>query len=263
MSVIITNNSPANIYQLCDPTEIKESQFEQDVLRVINNLYPQWMIFPFRPEVRYFGSVWKPDLAIVDRQHNFWFVVEVEIATHHLEKHVLPQVTALKSGDYVKSAASMIATQLKISEEEASTLMAYVPRETVVISNRRDKTWDEKLAALGIQHLVISEYRESITRQSIHKVDGAIVPAQKSLGFGRVKAIDHVIVTKAGNFWREGNYEIDGPEGVASWYCLIDHDKAWLMKKKGIIEFLDETVVQFILSSTNQIILRQPYVSKT
>lgn len=262
MNTIITNSPPITSFQLCDPTEIKESQFESDVLRVLDHLYPDWQVFQFRPDVYHGGAVWTPDLAIVDRRNEHWFVVEVEIATHHLEKHVLPQVSAFLHGDYAKSSALMLANAIGISEQSASTLLAYVPREVVVISNRRDEKWDKTLAALGVQHLVISTYRNTLTGQTLHRVDGEIFPVQKSLGFGRVRATDRVIVTQAGKFWHSSSYEITGPEGLAVWQCSVDGKSAWLMKQRGLIEFPDGAVVQFLLRADNTIYVRQPYAQK-
>lgn len=259
MNTIITDSPPVTAFQLCDPTGIKEAQFESDAMRVLTHLYPDWLIFPFRPDVRHGGAVWNPDLAIVDRRNQYWFVVEVEIATHHLEKHVIPQVTAFLHGDYTNSAVVQLSKALNIPEERASTLLAYVPREVVVVSNRRDEVWDQKLAALGIQHLVVSTYRNTLTGQTLHKVDGEIIPLQKSLGFGRVRATDGVVVTLAGTFWRSRSYEIIGPEGVAPWQCSIESRNAWLMKQRGLIEFTDGAVVQFLLRSDNSILVREPY----
>ena len=259
MNTIITNSPPITSFQLCDPTEVKETQFESDVMRVLHYIYPDCHVFRFRPNVHHAGAVWKPDLAIVDRNHEYWLVVEVEITTHHLEKHVLPQVTAFLHGDYTESAVSILAQAISISDSRASTLLAYVPREVIVISNRKDEVWDQKLAALGVQHLVVSTYRNILTGQTLYKVDGEIIPVQKSLGFGRVRATDRVIVTQAGNFWRNNSYEITGPGGVASWQCSVDGKNAWLMKQRGLIEFLDGAVVHFLLRTDNTIVVREPY----
>lgn len=262
MSRIVSNSPPVTSFQLCDPTAVKEADFEAVVMRVLRFLYPQWQIFIFRPDVSHMGAVWRPDLAIVDRNLEYWFIVEVEVATHHLEKHVLPQVTAFLHGDYAASAAALLASAIGISEQRASTLLAYVPREVVVVSNRMDEVWDEKLAALGSQHLVISEFRNTLSGQTLHKVDGEIIPSQKSIGFGIVRATDRAIITLVGSFWRNGPYQISGPEGMATWQCTVVGKTAWLLKQKGLIEFPDDTVVQFLVGGGEQIVVRQPYAVK-
>lgn len=259
MSRIVSNSPPVTSYQLCDPTAVTEAAFEADVLRVLQYLYPQWQTFVFRPDVSHMGAVWRPDLAIVDRNLEYWFIVEVEIATHHLEKHILPQVTAFLHGDYAESAAVLLASAIGISSQRASTLLAYVPREIVVVSNRMDEVWDEKLAALGSQHLVISEFRNTLSGKTLHKIDGEIIPSQKSIGFGIVRATDRAIITQAGSYWRCGAYQISGPQGIATWQCTVIGKNAWLLKQRGLIEFPDGRFVQFLIGGGEQIIVREPY----
>ena len=41
----------------------------------------------------------KPDLALVANDLSHWFVVEVELLSHSLDGHVLPQMRCLKYGE--------------------------------------------------------------------------------------------------------------------------------------------------------------------
>ena len=260
MNTIITDFPPIFSYDLCDPSGVKENEFEEVAQRVLTRLYPECLVFPFRPNVRYDDAVWKPDLAVVEKGHGFWFVVEVEIASHHLEKHVLPQVSAFSMGEYGEDAVTLLSKGLDISISMAKTLLAVIPRQVVVISNRSDTRWTEKLSTIGVQHVVINTYSNRTTSQHVHKVDGELLPAQRSLGFGRVRATDGVIVTQAGAFWSEGLHKIAGPSGVAAWNCSILNGKAWLMKERGVIEFHDGAIVQLILRQDGTLIVQLPYV---
>ena len=259
MNTIITDFPPITAYNLCDPSGVKECEFEEVVMRILGRLYPDYIIFPFRPDVRYDDTVWNPDLAVVDRNHGFWFVLEVEIASHHLEKHVLPQVNAFSYGKYGNDAIAQLSKGLSISKASAQTLLSIIPRDVVVVSNRHDVRWDEKLAAMGCKHMVISSYKNKISAQQIHKVYGELLPLCCSLGFGRVRATDGVIVTQAGSFWKEGVYEITGPNGNAKWQCSIFNGKAWLMKERGIIEFNDGSIVQILLRKNGSVLIQLPY----
>ena len=259
MNIIITDFPPVSAFELSDPSGVKEAEFEEIAVRVLKHLRPDCFIFPFRPDVLHDDAKWNPDLAVVDNDFAFWFVVEVEIANHHLEKHVIPQVTAFCEGRYDASASRMLAKALNISAQQAETLLATIPRDVVVVSNKRDERWNHKLAALGVQHIVIETYRNKTTTQTVHRLEGELIPAHRSLGFGRVRLTDGILVSQAGNFWKEGLIEMHGPDGAATWQCSITDGKAWLMKERGLIEFHDEAVVQFLLRHDGAVIVRLPY----
>lgn len=259
MNTIITGFPPVTAYELCDPTGVMEAEFEELAIRVLMQLYAGCLVFPFRPKVRYDDAVWNPDLALVDRNRSYWFVIEVEIATHHLERHVLPQVTAFSEGVYGEDAAEQLARGVGIHLQEAHTLLSIIPRDVVVVSNRYDERWTKKLDAVGVQHLAIASYRNITTSQAVHKIDGELIPVRRSLGFGRVRAEDGVIITQAGEFWKEGVVDIIGPEGTAKWICSVLEGKAWIMKKRGLIEFHDEAIVQFLLRYDGSLLVRAPY----
>jgi hypothetical protein len=259
MNTIITGFPPVTSYELCDPTGVMEAEFEEVAIRILMKLYSGCLVFPFRPRVRHDDAVWNPDLALVDRDCGYWFVIEVEVATHHLEKHVLPQVTAFSEGVYGDDAAEQLARGVGIPLQQARTLLLVIPRDVVVVSNRYDAAWTKKLAAVGVQHLAIATYRNITTAQAVHRIDGEIIPVQRSLGFGLVRSEDGLIVTQVGKFWREGLFDIVGPEGTAKWICSISDGKAWLMKKRGLIEFHDQAIVQFLLRDDQSLLVRTPY----
>ena len=195
----------------------------------------------------------------MDKGFAYWFVVEIEIATHHLEKHIIPQVTAFCEGRYDENAVGILSEALNVGTQRAETLLATIPRNVVVVSNKRDEKWNQKLATLGAQHIVIESYRNKTTGQTVHWVEGELIPAHRSLGFGRVRLTDGVIVTQVGSFWKEGVFEIHGPDGTANWQCSIANERAWLMKERGLIEFHNDAVVQFLHRHDGTVIVRLPY----
>jgi hypothetical protein len=259
MNTIVTDFPPLTAYELCDSSGVKEIEFQEVAIRLLSRLYPDSVVFPFHPNVRFEDAVWQPDLALVDRQLRYWFIIEVEISTHHLEKHVLPQVTAFSEGVYGDDAAKQLSNGMNISHNEARTLLSMIPRDVVVVSNRIDEKWTRKLASVGVQIMAITTYRNITTGQAVHNIEGELIPSQCSLGFGRVRAEDSAVVTQIGTFWNEGQFEISGPEGIARWECSVINGIAWLMKTKGLIEFHDGAIVQFLRRNDGSIVVRLPY----
>lgn len=259
MNTIVTDSPPVTAFELADPSGVDEVEFQTIVVRVLKHLQPEWIIFPFHPNVHHNDAVWMPDLAVVDKNFAYWFIVEVETSKHHLEKHVIPQVTAFREGRYADNTAQILANELDVHKNQADTLLATIPRDVIVISNKRDEKWNHKLVALGVQHIVIETYRNKTTSQTIHKIEGDLLPAYRSLGFGSVRLTDNVIVTQAGQFWKEGSMDIYGPNGIAKWQCAITDKRVWLMKEQGLIEFQNNAIVQFLLRQDNTLIVRLPY----
>lgn len=259
MNSILTDSPPLTTFELADPSGVHEWQFQDASIRLLTRLYPDCSVFPFYPDVKYDDAVWKPDVAIVDRARGFWFVIEVEISTHHLEKHVMPQVTAFVEGEFSPNAAVQLATNLGITVDEATTILNVIPRQVGVVSNKHDLDWIRKLSTIGVQFVSIATYRNTTTNQAVHHVQGEFIPSTRSLGFGRVRAADGVVLTQAGGFWANGEFEIAGPDGSAKWICSVSEGRAWIMKSQGLIEFHDGAIVQFLKRNDGSLIVRMPY----
>lgn len=259
MNTIITDFPPITEYELCDCYSIAEAEFSLIAQRILGRTCPGAYLFPFQSDIQHDGVIWQPDLALVAPDYSYWYVIEVEIARHNLVKHVIPQVTAFVYGVYTSACRTSLAKALNISESKAETLLTCIPRHVAVVSNNPDTTWSTKLASIGAQHLVISTYRNKVTSQAVHALAGILVPAKKSIGFGRVRAIDGAIVTHAGEYWKDGSYTIAGPAGLAEWTCAVSGKAAWLMKSRGTLEMPDNVIVQFIEKNDGSIFLRLPY----
>ena len=83
---------PDMIFTLSDPDAPSESEFEPITIRAFGCLYPQYQCVVFGGRFLYEDENRKPDLAMIARNNSHWFIVEVELLSHSLERHVLPQV---------------------------------------------------------------------------------------------------------------------------------------------------------------------------
>jgi hypothetical protein len=174
-------------------------------------------------------------------------------------KHVIPQALAFSEGKYGDDALQILARELSVSKKAAATLLHFIPRYVAVVSNRPDNVWTRKLQSINVQHVAISSYHSSATNQTAHSVQGLLLPAEESLGFGRAMATDKAIVTRYQEFWRDGEFEVVSPEGLNRWTCTVAHKRVWLMKKAGLIEFPDNSVIQMLRRSDGSLLFRLPY----
>jgi len=233
-----------------------EDEFELTVISVLKELYPDCWIIRFRAKIRHNGEGWCPDLAVVEKRFRYWFVVEVEISTHSLQKHVLPQVRAFKRGDYGEEAKITLAKQLVISTDKAGTLLAFVPRYVAVVCNVLEPIWEKALLAENVQFMAIASYDGGYANKKALLVTGSLVAGEQSLGFGRVLTSQQVIMTEINSFWQAKEYKIIDPNGSTTWACTVDSSRAWLAKKRGLIQIPEGSIVQFVLQGEDQVEIR-------
>ena len=149
VNTIITDLYGGNVLQLQDSTAAREKDFEVVALQVLRVCYPNCHIFRFRPTITFEDVNWSPDVAIVEKMHRYWFVIEVELGSHHLEKHVIPQTLGFVQGEYGTDAIAILSRELKIADKEAATLVHCIPRYVAVVSNQPNDVWTKKLQAIN------------------------------------------------------------------------------------------------------------------
>ncbi len=238
-----------------DSTAIPENRFEATALRVLKSLHPTCHVFQFKPTVSYNGTGWRPDLALVEKNMGYWFVIEVEIATHSLQRHIMPQVTAFRFGDYGQEACQKLSENLSITLQQAQTLIKHVPQYVAVVSNSDNTEWDKALAAENIQFVSIAGFQD-VQGQTAHLVTGTLKPAQRSLCFGTAFSTFQAIRLPQSDFWREQIYRVTDSTGTATWECTLQEGYAWLAKRRGVINIDDRTPVQFLLRDDDSLLLR-------
>lgn len=246
MKTILLKNSHTMRLSLADPTQVAEDDFEKVAIETLKELYPDCHVFSYKPTIMHDGVGWKPDVAVVAKDYSYWFVIEVEIASHSLQKHVLPQVRAIRLGEYSESACAWLARALNIAKDVAETIIRYVPRYTAVVTNHEDGGWAAVLAAENTELITIASYEGSGADRTALFVDGSLAPAQMSLGFGKVVVTMQVVTLPAGAFWRSQTYRIMDPWGSANWTCHVEGNTAWLTKNQGIIQLPDACWVHLI-----------------
>jgi hypothetical protein len=82
-----------------EPIHLKEAVFESTLHLHAGRLFPRWFLFRWDPLLESpFGKV-KPDQVLIKDDYSLWYVIEVELASHH-ESHYRPQFNALEAAHY-------------------------------------------------------------------------------------------------------------------------------------------------------------------
>lgn len=246
-----------NIFQLVDPTQFVEVEFEAEVVKALTCLQPDYLCGVFAGAFVLEGERRVADLALVHKNLSHWFVVEVELAGHSFEHHVLPQVRCFRYGEAESSCVtSLVRAFNELRPDQAEALLRYVPRYVAVVGNLPDPNWSAALRALDVQHLTVSIYRDRNGR-SAHEVDGRLTVRTESLGFARYSAIDNCLRIHKGCGLVTGNVQIVDQFGnLADWTIRENAGVLWICKDRGPALIEHGSYVQIIRSFEGRISIR-------
>lgn len=149
-----------------------ESDFESMILSRAMSLFPQFHTVPFRIPVESEEGRKIPDMALIDRNYRYWWVVEVEMAHHSLHSHVLPQVEVFARGRYGEEHANHLANKRDDLNRASlqDMIMGAQPRVLVVV-NRSVPNWIEPIHRLDGLVTVVETFRSG-RNQHILRVNG-------------------------------------------------------------------------------------------
>jgi hypothetical protein len=163
-----------NWHEPLAPGSLYEEEFETIVRQEGSDLFPNYVVGSFKVTVASEAGLVKPDLAVIDPHYRRWWVVEVELATHSLRSHVLPQIHKLVIGDYGVAHARYLARELVgLSEDALATMMKGAPPGVIVVVNDFVPAWEEPLKAAGADLFVVRLFRSGANVHLFH-VAGAL-----------------------------------------------------------------------------------------
>ncbi len=131
-----------------------EDHFEQIIYQHAHQLYPGYYVVPFAPLVESLHGANQPDIALVSRNLDYWYVVEAEMAHHSLNGHVLPQVRTFAHANYAtRQVIEALQSGLpKVDQRDLIRLVRDVHPEVLVIVYGSASDWREPL--LGVPSLL-------------------------------------------------------------------------------------------------------------
>jgi hypothetical protein len=135
-----------------------ESELERAIRQHVGSLFPDFYVFPFKIDVtsKAADDTRRPDLAMVRRDYESWYVVEVELSTKALD-HVLGQTLVFADGNYnAQAVAKYIERQIRthyseiVSFDDLVALIDDKVPQVLVIVDEWVEEWREKLEDSGI-----------------------------------------------------------------------------------------------------------------
>ncbi len=156
-------------FEEVSPAAFYETDFEQLVLDHADELYEGFLTARFKTTVESDEGGAKPDMALVSRSYEEWWVVEIELAHHSLSGHVLPQVRRLSKARYGLAEADYLCAQNKaLDVVRTQEMMKGKQPRVLVIVNAPCPDWVGPLnrweACVAVVQLYQSGKNERILR---------------------------------------------------------------------------------------------------
>jgi hypothetical protein len=250
--------APERVFRMTDPDAPYEVELEAAAIKVLSCIYPRYQCFVFGGGFEYDGRLSRPDLAMVASDFTHWFIIEVELVSHSLKGHVLPQVTAFRYGTPQPDCITILERELGIDRSRARTLLDHVPRSVVVIANSRDPIWETSLSAHNIQYAIVSLFTTVDGTEAI-EWDGSLEVLEENLGFGLYSATDSSLRFPTSVALPNGNVQItDGRGSPGTWIVNRDERFTWITKERGAPAIADGVLVQLRRSRDGLISLKVP-----
>ena len=218
---------------------LSEAEFERLVEQEAGHLFPAHFTVRFRSTVVSEFGTNRADFALVHRDYKEWWVVEVELAGHSLEQHVVPQVVGLAQAGYGAADARSLSSQDdRLSTDRLLTMMRGAQPRVLVIVNEEREGWRTVLTAIGAYMMVAEVYRSTrdsyalLVHGSIPSVDDAVVSRcmpERAMEKAFLRLLSPAALPVASGECVEVAFE----DSVTLWRRLDVHDSAWLYPAQG------------------------------
>lgn len=255
MKIFIGGNCNSEAaFSLLDPSAFTEAEFEVHAVKALVCAFPEYLCIPFRADFSFENQVRRSDLALVHKSFSHWFIVEVELLSHSLMWHVVPQVRCFRYGDPLSSCAGLLCDAIpEMDYARAVSFLQFIPRSVVVVANRSSYEWSTCFKGLDVQMLTVSVYQRN-DGQVAHEIDGSLFVVRENLGFFRYSAIDRSLRLPLAFTEAEGQIQIEDPFGISgTWIVTRAEDAVWLTKEIGDPGLPHNEMLQILRTSTGKL----------
>lgn len=152
------------------PVEVREEHLEG--LLQGSSAFGRFRYVPFRPPIRGPDGVRHPDGALVAEGSEEWWVVEIEVHRHDVDRHVRPQLLGLAAGVYGPAAMRHLRAR-GVTEGIVKTLRSYEPR-FMLIADHLTPGLRAAAHEAGFEQVECAVFRSGLNRYAL-AVSGSIL----------------------------------------------------------------------------------------
>ena len=155
-------------YEEISSQGLYERDFENILKREAANLFSDYHLVPFKKIVYSEEEGRKPDFALIHKSYVTWWVIEVELAHHSFESHVLPQVRTLAWARYGVSEAEYLCDQdPNLDKTSVIEMLKGKQPRVLVIVNAPVKGWADQLRLFEAILAICQVFRSRLDRYAL------------------------------------------------------------------------------------------------
>jgi len=200
------------------------------------SIFPEYYVIPFKPQIQSDFDLVKPDLAIIEKNYRYWWVVEIELCTHSLFDHIIPQLKKLKSAQYDLSLVDNFCRELPTLEKSKIVdMLKGKPPEVLLILNKPMEAWVSELRRLNVLCMIIEAFR-SERNSLLLRINGEYPKLEtQSISLCYLDSIlpNLVVLESPGgvDFTTGQEIKITYENCITTWNRVDIHDKVFLAPK--------------------------------
>jgi hypothetical protein len=159
-------------YERLAPNALLELEYQRLLISHAEHLYPEYHVIPYGKLIESDFDAAIADMAFIAKDFSGWWIVEVELASHSLGGHVLPQVDVFLNGRYGLEDAEYLASHAPdLDPDRIKDVVRGEQPEVMVIVNRPLEEWANALHARGAS-MAIAEVFRAMTGKHIIRING-------------------------------------------------------------------------------------------
>jgi hypothetical protein len=159
-------------YDAVSPSSLYEDDFEKIIFQRAQIIYPGFIAVWFKKVVQSDIYCAMADFALIDIEYRNWWVVEVEMANHSLENHVLPQVETLANAKYGENEANYLVGQNRVLiKKRLLDMMKGMQPRVLVVVNGLAQHWILPLSKYNAILQIVEIFR-SDNNKHIFRING-------------------------------------------------------------------------------------------
>lgn len=151
-------------------TDSLEGEFESLFYSHAANIFPDYRCLDFKIKIQGEDGATIPDFALIAKDYSNWIIGEVELVSHNLLEHVLPQVDRFLAGNYDEAgiAAKLCAKYPGLDAIKTRRLLSEQAPEVFVIANDLREEWRHPLKYRNVKYISLEVYSSPHKERIIH-----------------------------------------------------------------------------------------------
>lgn len=140
------------------PLRLREAEFEALLPPVLESLAPDWRWVPWKEMLSSNLGRVRPDALLIHRSEPKWWVVEVELSTHH-ETHFDDQFARISRASFHIGLAESVSRAGGVDRERAEAIIRYGPPSLLCVAEASTRQLANAARVHGFELAVVAALR--------------------------------------------------------------------------------------------------------